>query len=492
MPCDVLVVGAGPVGLTLAAELRRYGVATRLIEKAPERSDKSKAVVVWSRTMELMDRMGCAPAFLATGLKATVARIFFDGREWGHIGLEGVASPHPFALMLPQSETERLMAEHLGRLGGSVERGVELAGFTADPARVVAQLRLPGGREETVATQWLVGCDGAHSTVRHQLGMDFVGDTLMTDWVLADLEVPAEQARNEIEIHWHASGILAIFPITAGRIRIIADVGDTNALQPRAEPTLADIQALIAQRGPAGLQATTAIWLAAFHINERKVADYRAGRVFLAGDAAHVHSPAGGQGMNMGMQDACNLAWKLALVCRGECAPEPLLASFSAERSEIGRQVLKATGRLTRLAVLRGGIKQDLRNRVAGVLLGLKSVRARVADTITEVAMGYPDGPLNRGGDQPRTGPAPGERAPIRAGESPVGAGGEPRFALFADPGAESGSLAVEFAGLIEPTVRAPFGSGGIWLVRPDGYVAVATRRGRGEEVAAFLRGLLA
>jgi FAD binding domain len=226
------------------------------------------------------------------------------------------------------------------------------------------------------------------------------------------------------------------------------------------------------------------IWLSSFRINERKVADYQAGRVFLAGDAAHVHSPAGGQGMNTGMQDACNLAWKLALVVRG-IGSENLLDSYSAERSPIADQVLKVTGRVTSMATLTGKLKQSLRNHAIALVLGLPLVRKFAADAASEISMGYPHSPLNAPGGH--RDPLPGARAPIRATEPPVGAGNTPLFALFAEPDGMPSKFPERYASLLEPTLRDPYHPGGMWLIRPDGYTALAVKEGDWNAVTAYL-----
>ena len=194
---------------------------------------------------------------------------------------------------------------------------------------------MPAGRDETVRATYLVGCDGAHSTVRHGLGASFTGDTLPSDWALADIQIDGDIPLDEMTICWTQEGILVFFPIAGRRFRVIADVGPVPA-DVEAAPTLDEIQTILDARGPAGLRARDAVWVSRFRINERKVKDYRRGRVFLAGDAAHVHSPAGGQGMNTGMQDAFNLAWKLAMVCQGKPRPRYSTAiRRSAARSAI-------------------------------------------------------------------------------------------------------------------------------------------------------------
>jgi hypothetical protein len=209
--------------------------------------------------------------------------------------------------------------------------------------------------------------------------------------------------------------------------------------------------------------------------------------VFLAGDAAHVHSPAGGQGMNTGIQDACNLAWKLAMVCRGVAAPEPLLESYSLERSEVGRQVLTDASRLTMLAVMRGGVRQAIRNHVASLVFGLAPVRGMMANKMTELSIGYPKSPLTRGRHLHGC-PAPGARAPVTSRTNPVGAGETPRFALFAKSDEMGAALIARHADLLELHMRPPFAEDSIVLVRPDGYVAMVAGREEWDEVEEYLR----
>jgi hypothetical protein len=273
-----------------------------------------------------------------------------------------------------------------------------------------------------------------------------------------------------------------IFPISPGRYRLIADLPASGAERPPA-PTLEQVQALMNRRGPPGMQGYDPVWLAGFRINGRKVSSYRWGRAFLLGDAAHVHSPAGGQGMNTGMQDAFNLAWKLALVTQGTCA-ESLLDSYSSERSAVGDEVLKSAGRLTTIGTLRNPILQSVRNVVGHAMLGLAPVQRAFADNMSELSINYRNSPLN-GTGHAQDGPKPGQRVAPTEGRKPVGSGSTPRFALMAAPSPEVSQLLARFSKVLDPELRLPNRCDGNWLVRPDGYVACSSTKA--QDIAQYL-----
>jgi len=476
----VLIIGAGPVGLTMALALARQHVSVRIVDKNAQRTDKSKALVLWPRTLELLDIQGYAELFIEAGLKVRDARILADEKELVHVSFDVARSVYRYALMLEQSQTERLLQQQVERLGVVVERRTELMSFADDGELVSAVLRAADGATETVRADWLVACDGAHSTVRHGLASaTFDGDTLPSNWVLADLRIGGAGLAEDITICFSQHGVLVFFPIGGSRFRVIAEM---NAATPDTlpEPTLAEVQSLVDSRGPAGLQLHDPIWLSRFRINERKVRDYRFGRVFLAGDAAHVHSPAGGQGMNTGMQDALNLAWKLALVCHGQGA-EGLLASYSPERSGVGAQVLRNAGVLTKVALVRNPVLQQLRALGASMVDHLPVLKQRFVDQVTEIDLHYPDSPLTQRPHGASQRPAGGERAPdvdlsglpsrrlhevLRTGQFAVLSVGVAAVAL------EEALKPIAVAVHIESSPH--YSSGHVYLIRPDAYVALS------------------
>jgi 2-polyprenyl-6-methoxyphenol hydroxylase-like FAD-dependent oxidoreductase len=491
MAAKVLVIGAGPVGLTMAIELLRYGIDFRIVEKAAARTDKSKALVVWSRTLELLERAGLSDRFVAAGRKVVAANFIAGGKRIGHIGLTEVDSPYSYALVLPQSDTERLLETALEQRGHKVEREVEAVALKTDADGVIVSLHAANGRTEEARFDWAIGCDGAHSVVRHSLGVNFEGDTLQSDFILADVHLKGFPVpESELGIYWHEEGALAVFPITPGRFRVVADLGTSRGPHPQT-PTLEEVQAVVDRRGPGGVTVTDPVWLSGFRINERKVKDYRAGRLFLVGDAAHVHSPAGGQGMNTGMQDAFNLAWKLSLVVKSIVPDGKLLDSYSAERSAIGNKVLADAKHLTALVVMRNHTAQAIRNLVGGFLFGLAPVRRSMAETLTEIAIGYPESPING----PRSGgatPAPGERWRPVTGQISAGAGDSPRFALCSPASEAARRLVSRHTALIEAELRPPLAGDAVHLIRPDGYVACAVALGEERRIDDYLNGLSA
>src|SRR5229473_1389103 len=266
---DVLISGAGPVGLTMANELTRYGSSVRIVDKAAERTDKSKALVLWSRSLELFDHAGYVDEFLAAGMPAHGAQISNGKEVIARIGLDDIDCIYRDALMIPQSETERVLEERLEKQGVKVERNVALESFVDQGDKVQAVMRKTSGESETLMADWLVGCDGAHSAVRHGLGFAFEGTTQPSDWYLADGHITGLEGQDRLHIFWHKDGILAFFPITEGRWRVVADLGPAQENTHRADPTLAEIQALLTLRGSDKIVINNAYWLAAFRINER-------------------------------------------------------------------------------------------------------------------------------------------------------------------------------------------------------------------------------
>ncbi len=477
----VLIAGGGPVGLTLANELTRHGIPVRIVDKAAARTDKSKALVLWSRTLELFDDAGYVKEFLQAGMPAHGAQISTGTEIVARVSLDSIDSRYAYALMIAQSETERVLEERLAAQGVKVERAIELKGFTDKGSSVEATLATAGGGTESVTVDWLVGCDGAHSTVRHGLGFAFEGSTLQSDWALADGHISGLEPADELHIFWHRDGILAFFPIVGDRWRVIADLGPAEGDGRHTDPTLEEIQTLLTRRGSPGIVMTNPFWLACFHINERKVKDYAKGRVFLAGDAAHIHSPAGGQGMNTGMQDAFNLAWKLALVIEGSARPA-LLDSYSRERSAVGERVLRNAGRLTEAATLRHPIAQSLRNAVVRFAAGFPQIQHKVADQLSELDIDYPESPLTATGAYAVNGPAAGARWPDRL---PAGAGGAKFTAI--GPADVVAAVAAMFPKLVQAAPASGAHAKALRLIRPDGYVGFAGAASDRVDAEAYL-----
>ena len=479
---DILVVGAGPVGLTMAAELARYGVGVRIIDKSDHPTRTSKALAIWSRTLELMDRMGCTPQFLETGLHAHGATIQHGENVVAQVHFDDIASSYNFGLMIPQHDTERLLADHLRSFGVEVERQVELVSFSDESDHVSARLKHADGREEEVTTPWMVGCDGAHSSVRTGLDLEFRGSTQDDDWLLADVraEGKAVPPNDRIGVRLHHDGPFVIFPIPGGRARIIVTVGKSEPGQTRSDPTLAEVQSIVDQRVGGGIQLSDPVWLSNFRINERKIAEYKHGRIFLAGDASHIHSPAGGQGMNTGMQDVINLAWKLAMVTRGQ-ATTTLLDSYSPERSGVGEKVLHNAIQMTEIATLKNPVAQQARNMALRLLFAFHTVQDKVPAALSETEISYPDSPLSYG-------PHAGKRlAPSTYAGPPPGAGKEPRFVLYTTDEKRGAALAAQFPTLVEPNSRPPANPESLLVVRPDGYVGLVAKAHSWKEAENYL-----
>ena len=434
-PLDALIVGAGPTGLTLAGALLRRGLRIRLVDSALASTSFSKAIGIQSRTMETFDLLGLAEAFVAAGLPLNRASFASAGHDIGQVSFESLDSRYPYILTLPQSDTEAILGAWVARLGGQIERGVTLETFTQhtasqeDHAHIVATLRHADGASEQVEAAWLIGCDGAHSRVRHLVGATFHGAAYPGTYALADVRLEWERPPDRARIFFHPEGLLAAFPLPGDRYRLIMDTahassdssepshpssvesGAGETSQPPA-PTLDDVTAIVKQRTEDGAaRLSEPRWLASFRISARSVNHTRFGRVLLAGDAAHIHSPAGGQGMNTGIQDALNLGWKLALVQRG-LAHDDLLDSYERERQPIAEAVIRETDALLRAATLRNPLMRLGRDSVFSLFTALPLIERRLVRQIAEVTITYRQSPLTQPGPAFSRGPRPGDFLP--------------------------------------------------------------------------------
>ncbi|MET7617937.1 FAD-dependent monooxygenase [Streptomyces sp. NPDC005408] len=416
---DVLVAGAGPVGLTAAAELRRRGVSCRIVDRLPARLPYAKAVGIQPRTLEIWDRVGLVRAALDAAVPMRGQLMYVNGAEQPRIDLVLPPEvPYGFAA-LPQYETERILDEFLTRYGTRIERGTELVSFAQDADGVTSRLRTLSGTEEELRTRFLVGCDGAHSVVRKGLGLTYEGGAFLEEYMLADVEVDWDLPHGYAVRAMHRDGdgaiddLLVCIPLPGtGRYRMSmlvppelstarqteaaaagASDGVAHGLEGGRAPALPDIQAVLDRLSPRPTTASAIRWASVFRISHRIVDRYADGRIFVAGDAAHIHPPTGAQGMNTGIQDAWNLAWKLALAVEGAAHPG-LLASYDAERRPVGEEVV---GRTVRHAA--AGIQAD---RADPTTLMLREAQLLVS---------YPGSPIV---DPPGDGPGPrlGDRAP--------------------------------------------------------------------------------
>jgi 3-(3-hydroxy-phenyl)propionate hydroxylase len=422
----VLIVGAGPTGLAAAMSLARSRVPVRIVDQAERPAPYSRAIGIQARTLELLEQHRVVEPFLAHGHRAHAASLHADGRVIAQLDFDPLQTRYPYLLFVDQSVTERLLAEHLASLGVTVERGRTLVACDAGDAgdgTLDVTLRDADGRDERFAPSYLIAADGAHSTVRHLLGVGFAGRPLEQTFLLADLAAIPGWPDDEIHLFTTGDGIAGLFPMGGGRYRLVADRPPENGvLSGEHGPSLEQCQALVRARAGAGIDLSDLTWSSYFHLHSRMVERLRHGRVFFAGDAAHVHSPAGAQGMNTGIQEAFNLGWKLARVL-GARAPDRLLDTYHAERHPIERDVLRQTSLLTQIVEADRGPLKLLRDHVVPLLASLGPMRDAVRRSVSELAIQYRRSPLTleRVLDG---GPRAGERAPdalVHVVDGPLG-----------------------------------------------------------------------
>jgi 2-polyprenyl-6-methoxyphenol hydroxylase-like FAD-dependent oxidoreductase len=427
---DVLVVGAGPTGLALAAQLERFGASFRIVDRSLDRAHESRALAVQARTLELFDTLDLAAPLVDRGNTSMRVAFHLGAREVAVIDLgtaRATDTRFPFILFVSQAETEELLGVHLIRSGVQIERGVELVELAMDEDGAYCVLGHGGARRETVRARYVVGCDGAHSTVRNAADFSFEGASYPQDFVLGDVEADGPLEPNAINPFVGGGGVAMFFPlgrpatwrvIAMARSRGSGERSDSQ-LPFTSELSLAQLQEIVNAPTQSSVRVRDPAWLARFHLHHRQAAHYRDGRVFLAGDAAHIHSPVGAQGMNTGIQDAWNLGWKLALVARGTARPE-VLDTYETERWPVGRFLLRYTDRIfaTFTRAMSAGkaatwARELVVPRVIPRVMSASWLRSAAFRFASELGIRYRASPLSEEGSPRLTGgPRAGDRLP--------------------------------------------------------------------------------
>src|SRR5712675_628500 len=398
---DVLIIGAGPTGLVLALWLTRLGVKVRIIDKTAEPGTTSRALAVQARTLELYRQLDLTEAVVARGHRVPAVNLWVKGEAAARLPFESVGSgltPYPFLHLFPQDQHERLLIERLGDLGIAVERQTELVSFANSENGVTARLHGLGGQEFDCEANYIAGCDGARSTVREAIGTGFPGGTYRQIFYVADVEADGPALNGELHADLDEADFLGVFPLAgAGRARLIGTVRDERA--DRADTlTFKDVSDRAINHFKVGVNKVN--WFSTYHIHHRVTEHFRKGRAFLLGDAAHIHSPAGGQGMNTGIGDAINLAWKLAALLAGH-APDSLLDTYEAERIGFAKRLVATTDRVFSLATAEGRIADIIRTRIVPVIfpkvVALEPVREYIFRTVSQITLNYRGTPLSVG-----------------------------------------------------------------------------------------------
>ncbi len=498
-PCEVLIVGAGPTGLVLALWLTRLGVKPRIIDKTAEPGTTSRALVVQARTLELYRQLDLAERVVRRGNKVPGINFWARGEHRARVGFEVVGAdltPYSYLQIFPQDQHERLLLERLEELGVSVERRTELLGFTEDRDRVVARLRGPQGQEETCEASYIAGCDGARSTVREVLGTGYPGGTYRQVFYVADVRARGSALNGELHIDLDEADFLAIFPLAGeGRARLIGTVRDERA--DHAETLrFEDVSDRAIQH--LKLQIEQVNWFSTYRVHHRVTERFRTGRACLVGDAAHIHSPVGGQGMNTGIGDAVNLAWKLHSVVTGR-APDSLLDTYEIERIKFARRLVSTTDKVFTFVTSDGRLADVVRTRVAPALMpklaGFESVREYLFRTASQIMLNYRDGPLSEGSAGDVHG---GDRLPWARADA------TDNFAPLSNPAWQVhayGTVAPDLVRLCDERnlplhrfawtpeyEKAGLARDAVYLIRPDTYVALAATADAARSIDRYLR----
>jgi 2-polyprenyl-6-methoxyphenol hydroxylase-like FAD-dependent oxidoreductase len=452
---DVLIVGAGPVGLFLANECARRGMRWRLVEERASQSEHSKALAIFSRTMEIFDMAGIVAPFVDAANRVTSVAVMAHDRTLARMEFKPQDSPYSYVAMVPQNVTEKILAEELRKKGGRVE--YETTFITAEQRNDYVSATLDHkGQRIIIKASFVVGCDGAHSAIRHLLNIPFAGAEYKDSFVLADIDTNDAVPASELLLCPSEFGPVAIFPMSSTRRRIVASIEEPEG----DVPSLELVQRILAQRAPTIAKAHGLHWSSYFRIHHRHVATMRVGRIFIAGDAAHIHSPFGGQGMNTGLHDVWNLAWKLDLFLRGH-GNQRLLNSYSSERLPVIESVIELTHTMTKVLGTPNKLAQTLRDAIIPMVSRLAPFQHAFVHRLSELGIAYSGSPIVEG---------PGKRY---FDDSLRNGGIDGRYLLMVDDDAEPSTknaaeqLSNSLSDIVE---QRSYHHPGITLVRPDGY----------------------
>jgi 2-polyprenyl-6-methoxyphenol hydroxylase-like FAD-dependent oxidoreductase len=415
---EVLVVGAGPTGLMLANQLARRGIYAMIVDRHSGPAQQSRAMAVQARTLEIYSKMGIIDQALALGARGTAANMWASGQLTARIPIGDIGkslSPFPFILMLGQDDNERIMGEKLRSQGVDVQWNTELIALEQQPDHVVVTLKQPNGSTRKLSTSWVAGCDGSHSCVREMSGITFPGAPYEHVFFVADTEATGSMKPGELNVYLWRDGFHLFFPMRGkNRWRVIGILPEN--MRNRADLMFDELVPALRQEAGANLHFRECSWFSTYRIHHRAARSFRDRRCFLLGDAAHVHSPMGAQGMNTGLQDAYNLAWKLALVIKGG-ADAALLDSYEQERIPVAQRLLRTTDRAFQLVVsdgwLAGMFRTRIMARLAARAMTVERVRRLAFRTISQIGIRYPDSRLSLTlPGLPNGAPAAGDRFP--------------------------------------------------------------------------------
>jgi 2-polyprenyl-6-methoxyphenol hydroxylase-like FAD-dependent oxidoreductase len=494
-----LIAGAGPTGLVLALWLSKMGVRVRIIDKTAEPGTTSRAVGIAARTLELYRQVDLADALIDGGVKVPGVNIWARGKRAAHLslGLGKGITPFPFALVYPQDEHERLLIDRLAAIGVQVERRTELLRIEERGDGVEATLKNADGAEDMCHVRYVAGCDGAHSTVRESLGIGFPGGTYSDLFYVADVDAHGPPVNGEIHLELDDADFLALFPLKRqGHLRLIGSVSD-DALSKKKEFGFADVGQRVIEHMQLTIENVN--WFATYRVHHRVAATFRGGRAFLLGDAAHIHSPAGGQGMNTGIGDAVNLSWKLAAVLKGN-APESVLDTYEVERIAFARKLVATTDRVFTFVTRPGDLAGFVRTRVAPIvaptLIRIPAVRRFMFRTVSQTAITYRDSALSEGSVGDVHG---GDRLPWVL-LSPGGDNFDTLTSLawqahvYGEPRAgvaeicKTLNLPLHSFAWTSPMGRAGFIRDAIYVIRPDGYIGMSDEGAEPQRLGDYFR----